>query len=347
LCRKAINILSDYFGDDATGALTEPITRLLRDETTDNSRLILELIAGGGVNRRLLAYLFALAVFHHERPVADYAFSLLRRLAADDTLRQADRLRNTVPLPFNESDFISKYSSLYFDIFDFLLAYKMCNWHRNGQFRSSYFVIAHQTLNLSAYAESTLSPAFATLNFVRHLTLPAIRHFDFQQAIPLLHQLPLESIHIENMRLPQFPVELFELHQLVALTIRRGSYRPRTPMRVPDGAGTFGSATLEKLDIEGYLMSNEQQLGPFPRLKQLDMVRCGLESIDWLIACEQLSHLDLRYNHIAELPPVLSQLKHLEKLDLEHNPITKFNTDLSALQHLKEYKISFMRNRIN
>jgi Leucine rich repeat len=335
--------LSDFLSNDSTGELTEPVTRLLRDETTDNSRLILELIAGGGTNRRLLAYLFAIAVFHHERPVADYALSLLRRFSGEDTLRQAERLRNTLPTAFNESDFISKHHSLAFDIFDFLLAYKMCNWHRNGQFRSSYFVIAHQSLNMSAYTEPLLPSSFTTLNFVRHLTLPAIRHFDFKQALPQLRQLPIESIHIENMRLPSFPVELFELRQLVSLTIRRGSYRPRTPMQVPDGPTTFGSATLEKMDVEGYLISNEQQLGPFPQLKQLSMHRCGLSHIDWLASCEQLTVLDLRHNHIVELPPVLAQLRQLQKLDLEHNPITRFNTDLSALVHLKEYKISFMQ----
>ena len=109
-----------YLASDEGGALTGQITRLLRDEETDNTALLLELVAGGGANRRLRGYLFGIGVAHRQESVQARAMELLRRFASPDTLRQAERLKNSLPYHFNEAEYLSKYSNPEFDLFDFL-----------------------------------------------------------------------------------------------------------------------------------------------------------------------------------------------------------------------------------
>jgi hypothetical protein len=327
---------------DQDGRMTQQVTRLLRDHATDNCPLLLQLIEGGGANRRLVGYLFGIAVFHASRDTGDHAMRLLRRHASSDTVRQAEKLKESIPYHYNESEYLGRYRNPEFDLFDFVLANKMCLWHRAGGGGSSYFVIAHQTLNLTHYAEPTLTPGFETLDFIRFLTLPAQKGFDLEASMPALLALPLENIHMENMRLERFPVWLLDLPQLRTLTIRRSTYRPRHPMQVPD-EGRYGSPTLEKLVIEGYPISGESQLGPFPRLTELSMVRCGLESADFLAESRFLAHLHLRGNHLRSLPKFLGDLVQLRVLDLSQNPLQTIELDLTNLPLLEELDLRISR----
>ena len=334
-----------YLTDDSAGQYTEQITRLLRDESTDNCPLLLELMVGGGVNHRLLGYLFGIACFHHRKEVADRAMNLLSKNATPATTRQAQKLKESAAYYYNEVEYLGKYSNPDFDLFDFLLAYKMCNWHRVGEARSHYFITAHQTLNLSQYPENQLSAALSTLDFVHYLALPAHKGFDLVASLPHLERLPLESIFIENTRLDEFPVALFRLPQLRTLSIKRGSFRPRQPMLVPEG-GPFGSPVLEKLIVDGYPVVGEMRLGPFPRLREATFIRCALTNMAFLENAPLIEHIALKNNHLETLPPFLADCTELRILDLSGNPFRKIELNLERLVRLEELDLKMQPQQV-
>ncbi len=328
-----------YLTDDQSGVLTTQITRLLRDESTDNIPLLLEIVEGGGVNRRIIGYLFGIAVFHPVKQVAARALKLLQKHAGADTVRQAEKLKEGATYHYNEAEYLGKYRNPEFDIFDFILANKMCLWHRAGNNRSPFFEISHRTLNLIHYPENIISPAISTLDFVQYITLPGHKGFDLEATLPHLLALPLESVLVENLRLETFPTALFALPRLKSLTIRRGTHRPKNPMTVDPAKGPFYSNSLEKISIDAYTIENESLLGPFPALTSVEITRCHLKSFDFLQQSTKLSHLNLRGNQLITLPAFLGNLTQLRWIDLSQNPFKKIDIDLSDLYQLEHFEI--------
>lgn len=333
-----------YLEADSGRTYTDPMTRLLRDTESDNTPLLLQLIEGGGANRRLLGYLFGIAVFHPEKTVSGRAFALLQRHAAEITARQALKLRETAAYHYDETEYLNRFQSAEIDLFDFLLASKMCLWHRNRPGQGSYTRTAHQTLDLRRLQVETLSPELATLDFLKFVALPAHKDFDLVSAIPVLLQLPLEILIIENIRIDTFPVALLALPHLTTFIIRKGNLRPRTPMQVPAG-GPFGSASLEKLIVDGYPLNGEENLGPFPRLREAILQRCNLTRLDFLEQSRSLERLNLRYNHLDTLPVFLSGCVELRSLELSHNPYRRIDLNLEALHNLEELDLK-MQTRL-
>ena len=330
-----MNQQGQYLGSDTNGAYTLQITRLLRDTATDNCPLLLGLIEGGGVNRRLLGYLFGISVFHAAREVAGRAMGLLQRFASANTVKHAQKLRESAAYHYDEAEYFSRYQSAEIDLFDLLLASKMCLWHRNRPGRGSNAQAAHQTLDLRRLAVNQLSPAITTLDFLRFVALPAHKDFDLPHAIPLLMQLPLDVLIIENIRIETFPVDLFSLPHLTAFILRKGNYRPRYPMQVPEG-GPYGNPSLEKLIIEGYPLEGESRLGPFPGLREATLIRCGLGQLDFLRHSPKLERLNVRFNQLETLPAFLSDCTELRSLELSNNPFRKIELNLEQLHNLEE-----------
>jgi Leucine-rich repeat (LRR) protein len=328
-----------YLANDTTGVATAQITRLIRDEATDNFSLVLEIIAGGGVNYRLMGYLFGAAVMHHDKAVAERAMVMLQKYATPETVKQATRLREASNYHYNESEYLGKYQNAEFDIFDFILAQKMCHWHRAGQNRSHYYISSHQKLDLTHYPHKHLTPGITTLDFVHFLTLPANKDFDLNAALEQLRQLPLESIYIESVRLDEFPILLLQLPKLRILSIKRGTYRPRHPMRVPEKGGPYGSKSLTGLFIESYQIEGEANLGPFPALTEVSCHRCNLHNLDFLIHSLALEHLSIRHNHLEHVPEFIGEFTKLKTLDLVGNPFKTIQIDLQKLPNLEHYDI--------
>lgn len=324
-----------YLESDTEGAYTGQITRLLRDTTSDNCPLLLELIEGGGANRRLLGYLFGISVFHPARDVAGRAMGLLQRFASAESVKQAQKLRESAAYHYDEAEYFSRYQSAEIDLFDLLLASKMCLWHRNRPAPGSNALVAHQTLDLRRLAVNQLSPALVTLDFLRFVALPAHKDFDLPNAIPLLLQLPLEILIVENNRIETFPVALFALPRLSTFILRKGTYRPKYPMQVPEG-GPHGNPSLEKLILEGYPIEGEARLGPFPNLREATLVRCGLVRLDFLQHSPKLERLNVRFNQLEYLPAFLSECTELRVLELSNNPYRKIEIDLEPLRNLEE-----------
>jgi hypothetical protein len=335
-----------YLANDVTGEATAPITRLVRDEATDNFALVLELIAGGGANRRLLGYLFAIAVFHNDKAIADRALGLLKQHGSEDTLKQALKLKEGSSYYYNEEEYLGRYRNPEFDLFDFLLARKMCHWHRSNANRSDYHSTIHQTLQLANYPEKVFSPAIATLDFVRYITLPANKEFELEASFEHLKKLPIESVFMENVRIDTFPTILFALPKLRTLSLKRGTYRqPKNKyMAVPNG-GPHGCLTLEKLTIDGYSIEGENRLGAFPNLRQALLSRCALSEIAFLQQSVQLEYLDVRHNLLEEIPEFLSGLTALRDLNLGHNPLKKIHLDVSKMNQLEDLKIELKIQR--
>ncbi len=333
-----------YLNDDASGVMTAQITRLLRDESTDNTALVLSLLEGGGLNRRLLGYAFGLAVFHPAKALAARAARLVEKHTNPDTLRQMQKLKESVPYYYNEAEYLGKYSNPAFDLFDFLLAYKMCNWHRTESNRSYNFLQSHHRLDLTYYPDPVLTPAVATLDFVRHLSLPANKLFNLEASFPYLAELPLEMVLMENMRLETFPVCLLTLPKLRTLSIKRGTSRPKHPMVVPEG-GPYGSASLEKLIVESLPLSGAERLGAFPSLREASLVRCALDTLVFLEKSAKLERLTARYNHLESLPPFLGDLTELRSLDLSGNPFRHIDLNLEKLTKLEELELKLQNNR--
>jgi hypothetical protein len=311
---------------------------LIRDEGTDNTALVLALLEGGGLNRRLLGYAFGLAAFHPSKVLAARAAKLVDRYANIETHMQLQRLRNGKSELSNEAEYVGKFSQAAFDVFDFMLAYKMILWHRAGINRSHNFQQAHQRLDLTMYTGTALTEGIATLDFVRYLSLPANKEFDIDASMHLLLALPLEMVLIENVRLERFPTALLALPRLRTLSIKRGTHRPRKPMEVPEG-GPWSSTSLEKLIIDGMPTLGEAHLGPFPALREAQITRCGLGSIDFLRTSRKLERLTLRYNALQCVPDFLSDCTELRSLDLSGNPFRNIALHLERLPKLEELDI--------
>lgn len=331
-----------YLKTDDGGEYTQQITRLLRDTETDNCPLLLQLIEGGGTNQRLLGYLFGISVFHSNRETASRAMGLLQRHAAEPTVRQAQKLRESAAYHYDEAEYFSRYQSAEVDLFDLLLASKMCLWHRNRPGAGSNAQVAFHSLDIRRLDVAELSPALVTLDFLKFIALPANKNFDLAAALPILLQLPLETVIIENIRVETFPVELFALPKLLTLIIRKGNLRPRNPMQVPDD-GPWGSTTLEKLILEGYPMTGEEQLGPFPALREAVVLRCNAACLQFLAGASHLEHLNARYNRLTAVPDFLSQCTQLRSLELSNNPFRKIELNLENLTKLEtlELNVSF------
>lgn len=327
-----------YLETDSTGTYTEQITRLLRDTETDNSALLLELVEGGGVNRRLLGYLFGISVFHSNRQIAGRAMALLQRHGADSTISQAQKLREAATYHYDEAEYFSRYQSEEIDLFDLLLASKICLWHRNRPSSGSNALAAFQTLDLRRLDTDVLSPALGALTFLKTIALPAHKNFDLTAAVPILLKLPLEVVIIENVQADRFPVELFSLPKLQTFILRKGKLRPRHPMQVPEG-GPYGSTSLEKLTLEGYPINGEEHLGPFPALREGFLQRCNLRRLNFLSHSQQLERLNVAYNQLEELPDFLSTFTQLRSLELSNNPLRKIEINLENLLLLEELEL--------
>jgi centrosomal protein CEP72 len=86
---------------------------------------------------------------------------------------------------------------------------------------------------------------------------------------------------------------------------------------------------IKSLSLAGTYQEKISHLGnalhKFTRLKELDLSRNSLVSLEGLESCKSLERLNLYYNNIVALKEV-ERLKHnqqLAELDLRLNPITK------------------------
>lgn len=322
---------------------TRQITRLLCDREVDNCPLILDLLGSISVDAQLLGYLFGIAVFHPDRHLSERAIALLERHASEQTVQKAKRLRETSAYYYEEAEFLSRHKSDEADLFHVLLASKMCLWHRYRPDAGSNAEVAFRTLDLRRLPCARLSPALTELHFLTFIALPAHKDFDLPSALPLLVQMPLlETVIVENVRIEQFPVELFALPRLTALILRKGAMRPRVPMRVPDG-GPFGSSSLERFICEGYPIVGAERLGPFPSLREATLPRCGLTTLDFLAHSQHIEHLNARYNQLEQLPAFLADLTALRTLDVSQNPLRSIALDLSRLEQLEILDLNVRR----
>ncbi|MBK8554408.1 MAG: leucine-rich repeat domain-containing protein [Lewinellaceae bacterium] len=329
---------------DTEDTYTLQLSRLLRDEHHDNAPLVLELATTGGLNRRVMGYVFGIAVFHADKEVSRRAMDLLRKDADAATLQQAFRLREGATYYYNEAEFFTKYADASFDIFDFLLAAKMCHWHQDAGGHGAYFVMSHQTLNLTHFTDEVLPPSVAALDFVRHLALPAGKTFNLEASFPHLEKIPLETVMMEGNRLEDFPVLLLRLPNLQVLSLKRGNHRPRQPMLVPEG-GPYGSATLEKLIVEGYPLCGEERLGPFPQLKEAQLSKSSLTNLSFLEGSLALEILHARQNQIERVPSFMGNMTALRTLDLSDNLFQHIDLPLHKLEQLEELNLNFKIKR--
>ncbi len=316
------------------------VARLLTDTAANNQALVLELVSGQGPpTQGIRGYVFGIAVFTHDRALRVRAHEVLARIASEQTVQDARRLYESVQYHFDDAAFFSRWRNPELDPLDVLLAYKMCNWHRRTRPDTTFAAIAHQSLNLSAYELPALTPGIAAFHFVRYIWLPAHTGFDLEGAIPHLQEMSLESIYLENNKIPRFPVVLFSLPRLKTLSIRKGKHRPRNATQVPED-GLWGSASLENLILEGYPLAGEEHLGPFPALREADVQRCSLHNMQFLHRSPLLERIRLRSNQLCELPPFLGEFTHLRELDLTENPWQVLNLNLSGLTALEKLHIS-------
>lgn len=316
------------------------VARLLTDQSSNNLPLVLELILGiSAPTTALRSYVFGMAVFSSEPVLRSRAVKFLAEIASDQTNAEAVRAREAMQYHFDESAFFSRMDNHELGLFDVLLAYKMCLWHRAPRKDSGFAAIAHQTLNLSGFEISRLDRGILAFQFVRHIWLPAHVGFDVEGALELLRALPLEGVYLESNRMADFPVALLGMPNLRMLSIRRGRHRPRQALRVPDG-GMWGSSVLEHLVLEGYPIEGESRLGPFPRLREVDIHRCRLRGISFLNQSSSLERLSLRSNSLTELPAFIGKLSQLREIDMTENPWETIELDLSGLKELKKITIS-------
>ncbi len=328
-----------------TSLYSHQIARLFRDKETDNCPLILDILSAIDLDTRLVSYLFGIAVFHADRYLSERALSLLEQRASKQTAQKAAKLRGTLTHSYEEVEFLSRHKTEEVDLFHLLLASKMCLWHRYRPEMGSNAEVAFRTLDLRRLKYPHLSSSLTDLDFLTFLALPAHKDFDLQSAVSLLVQMPLlETIVLENIRIEQFPIELFSLPRLTALIIRRGHMRYRAPIVVPEG-GPYGSSSLKRLVCESYPIAGAQRLGPFPNLQEASLPRCGLTTLCFLRDSFFLEYLNARHNSLEYVPDFLGALTRLRTLDLGHNPFKTIALNLSQMEQLEVLDLSIVRSQ--
>ena len=327
---------------DTSESTAEQLARLMGDEHTDNSELVLSLAESTDNSPRLLGLLLGIAVFHKQRKTSTRALTLVRQKAGEEEHQLAVRLRESASYYYNEAAIFEKYQEEDFDLFDFILAAKMCMWHQPGMNQGGYFIQGHQTLDLTHFSGDVLPASVSSLHFIRYLSFPASKTFDLEASFEHLKGLPIESVFIENTRLQEFPHLLFQLPKLRSLQIKRGTQRPRQPMQVTAEADNH-SDTVEIIQVDGYPISGEENLGPFPNLQEACFSRCKIQTLDFLKNSGKLVVLEAPGNELHIAPAFFAGFSHLQEVDLKDNPFTDIQLNLAEMPLLKKLELTIRR----
>jgi Leucine-rich repeat (LRR) protein len=330
-----------YLMSDGNDELTEQITRLLRSEEEENMQLVLELIEGGGANKRLVAYLMVIHLKHNNADIRKKARSLFRKFASADL---QTHLKNTWKESFKEknyTDFISVFQHTDVDIFDCIFALHITNLHTNKA-KGNNNDYQFKSLTLRGLKEGNFPTSFKYLDFIENIYIEGNDEFDMAASYPNFSHFNLKNFSISNCTFEKFPSELLDFPNLESLTLSGKWGESRYCLTIPS---LTPHANLKALSFYQFDIAKVENLKPVAQsLKNFTIDNSNISEVPLFInGCTQLTHLSLCNNPIEKIDIDFSLFINLESLSLHGCPVEKLPDTFYNCSKLHDISFSKMR----
>ncbi|SJZ39761.1 Leucine-rich repeat (LRR) protein [Chitinophaga eiseniae] len=321
---KAQEIKDDtpFLMTEENEALTEQITRLLADQHTNNIALILEMMEGGGAGKVLLSYLAAIHLFHKDAGIRKKSRTLFKKYASATLQHHIKTNWKDRFKDRSEDDFRPLYLHPELDACAFVLAAQIAKREEN---RGSY---RGESLVLRDMPASDISAVLAHFQHVSWLNLDLGDTTDLPRLVNYLRELPLKNLYV-SITTDEIPASLFTL----PVELHVGCRHDRA-LTVPDL--TSVAVRLQTFRMAYVPLKHPERLVACKELTGLDLEFCEITDMAFVTEMKNLVTVALKGNRITQVPAALNQLQALEKLRLDYNPFSPDVFDFSQLKKLKD-----------
>ncbi|RBL88217.1 leucine-rich repeat domain-containing protein [Chitinophaga flava] len=310
-----IKDLAPFLMQEENKELTAQVTRLLKTKEENDMWLLLEMVRGGGANKKLLSYLVAIHLFHSNKEIALQAKILFRQYASA-ALQHHIRITWKDEYTHKKED---AYSSVYLhpelDVFAFLLVVKII---KNG---IPFLYLPH-------IPDHAVTDSLKDLDFIRVLYIDSPRNGELSRLLNSIQDMELDQLKI-TAPLATLPVAVWTMPTLTNISLDLKEVSGFT-VPVLDNA----DVPVLHLTITKGKILHPERLAACRQLISLTLSDGGLETADFLTTMCKLDKLDLENNKLTTLPEGLSQLKELRELTITGNEITESDVDALILKGL-------------
>lgn len=322
--------------------LTDQISRLLRSEEEDNIALALQLIEGGGANKRLTAYLMAIHLVHDDIEIRKKARNLFRKFASAEI---QTHLKNKWKDSYRGKDYSTYITQLIhpeIDVFDYLFAEHMTRLHlskaKSGNYHEYYF----KRLHLRGIPFNVLPSSFKFLDFITDIHFEGLQHFDIDKSYPNFCNLNLKSFSLRDCKIDRFPEELLRFQDLETLSLGGTYSAERVCLDIPL---LEPHAKLQILSIYNFDINQPENLRPIAvSLKNLQVTNSNLTQIPlFTAACNKLTNINFADNPIDTIDLDFSKFPQLEYLSLYNCPVKKLPDTFYGCGQLHDISLSNMQ----
>ncbi|RBL88218.1 leucine-rich repeat domain-containing protein [Chitinophaga flava] len=308
--------------------LTTQITRLLKQQETDNISLVLEMITGGGAGKVLLSYLAAIHLFHKDADIRKKSRTLFRKYASATLQHHIKSSWKDKYKDRSEDECRPLYIHPELDVCAFLLAFHMVRIHEPGNPRRPAGLV------LRDVPSAAISEIMADFDHVTYLNLDLKDTHDLPRLVGYIQQLRITYLSLQ-LNTDTVPAELFTLPLLEALTLIT---RSATPLTIP--VLDKLNVSLTELRIYQTSLLHAERLVACKQLRRLDLSSCKLPDVSFIASMTGLQRLELTNTGITQIPDSFYQLQELEEFDLTSNDLSVNTFDFKQLKKLQKVYVN-------
>ncbi|MFT3682902.1 MAG: leucine-rich repeat domain-containing protein [Ferruginibacter sp.] len=328
-----------YLMEEGNDELTKQVTRLLRSEDTDNINLVLELIEGGGANKRLVAYLAVIHLKHTDNEIRKKARTLFRKFAAAEVQAHIKAKWKDSYRDKHYRNYIKSLLPPGIDLFDFIFAEHMVALHTDNTQNNSYSGFRFQLLRLDTYHEKTFPSSFKYLDFLEEIYINDGNGLDLQASYPIFSHFNLKRLTVQYYGGDTFPVSLLNFNGLEQLSLSAiHDNRPSVPVLAHHSA-------LKEFNLTNFDVSSTENIAALAlTLHSLELDQCNLREFPAFLAnCSELKTLKLQCNLIEHIDFNFSSLKKLSGLSLYGCPVKTMSDTFYNCKELTDIAMSNMQ----
>lgn len=326
------------------------IKKLLESNDEANLELVFHLLQGQEVSDKLLTHIFALSLFHSDRPMREKAKKMYKRLAPAEFYQATEPEWRYLYSHVDEEE-ISGFLDIISDNAP-IDKVEMGNTVLSLLGRGIRFCLENKT----APPEVILEPYYrGNQLFLKHFNLTRLpKEICFLKGLTVLNlsdnqltHLPqeitelreLEELNLRNNQLIDLPSEIIELTNLRELWLGTNQL-----VGLPPEIGQLQA--LQNLYLYDNQLENlPQEIGQLTSLHSLYLDNNELLTLPAEIGnLVNLRELVLSYNRLITLPIRIGELAHLEVLYLQNNQLKRLPEEIGLLQNLEDLYIE--NNRI-
>lgn len=308
--------------------LTTQITRLLKQQETDNIPLVLEMITGGGAGKVLLSYLAAIHLFHKDADIRKQSRTLFRKYASATLQHHIKSNWKDKYKDRSEDDCRPLYIHPELDVCAFLLAFHMVRIHEPGNPRRPTGLV------LRDVPAAGISEILTDFGHITYLNLDLKDTLDFPRLVGYIQQLPLTHLSL-HLTTDTVPAALFAMPLLHTLTI---TTRSATSLTIPVLDGL--NVPITDLRIYNTPLLHAERLVACKQLKNLNLSSCSLPEVSFIASMSGLQRLELTNTGITQIPASFYQLQELEEFDLTCNDLSANTFDFKQLKKLQNVYVN-------